>query len=675
MKNRKRYKKMNTGGSISPDVAFAVGDSIASLMSSSSERGTSMMGEDLGLALQGAKLGLTVGGPAGAAIAGTAGYVASPFIRQARDKKLKKAREDQENTIAAYEKDLKLIKDRDALSRFPTRGKQTTVQFKNGGSLNKYVNGGKLSEISSDTIEVSGNSHSNGGVTLDSIGVELEGGETIANTSSEPFVFSEELGFAKKHKKIANMKKKLEDKKQDKLTKNAIDRLNSREEKLMVEQETLKSLLGLQNNKNKKQLGGLIDNENSIYNLSNKEFQEFNLGSDPMTIDPVEGRKEELPSFDTINKMKSLEESFNVDSPAFQLAQRGESFNTPQELQQGLSKYRINPDEFSSYLDSRFGKGTTGTKGYGEGDIRNIGPKNLEAFNRLKDEISNTAPKQELKVDNTIESTIPESLGEITTGNLQDNLKQISQDQKAVVTDKEVESLKSNKQLDNNSLMSLLGNTGRFIDNVGARNRIREAENEVIPSELLVDPISLDRVDFSGQIAEADRQRSLLDRRITQSLADSNVAAKVRAGNLATTISQKNQILDKENRLNTEISNREASVNKNIESSNVKTKLRNELRELGARDDIRREKQANLSNIASDIVSLTRDSKAEDIAKRQNRLEVVLSDPRKQQYFASTYPSELEKLGFSKQEIKSMQEGKFTEDQLEAFRSRAKDKK
>jgi len=107
-----------------------------------------------------------------------------------------------------------------------------------------------LIPLSSNTAEVKGPSHENGGVQI-TPRVEVEGGETLSNN----YVFSEELGFAQKHKPIAKQIGKLEKRPQDKITQSTIDRLKQREESLKVEQENVKDILGL-NSSDKYTYGG-----------------------------------------------------------------------------------------------------------------------------------------------------------------------------------------------------------------------------------------------------------------------------------------------------------------------------------------------------------------------------------------------------------------------------------
>lgn len=123
-------------------------------------------------------------------------------------------------------------------------GDPNATYFAKGGQLplsSAYMNpvGGEFAPMSSDAVEVQGNSHEQGGVKLPAMGAELEGGETVQGD----FVFSKELGFADEHKKIAKAIGKIESKgvmSPERV--NAITRLKEREESLKLSQEYFKEM-------------------------------------------------------------------------------------------------------------------------------------------------------------------------------------------------------------------------------------------------------------------------------------------------------------------------------------------------------------------------------------------------------------------------------------------------
>ena len=87
-----------------------------------------------------------------------------------------------------------------------------------------------------------GPTHENGGVQLPQVGAEVEGNETISNG----YVFSDRLGFAQEHKKLARMQGKIEDKPATRERLNTLKLLKEKEGQLALAQEYLRKTLNLQ---------------------------------------------------------------------------------------------------------------------------------------------------------------------------------------------------------------------------------------------------------------------------------------------------------------------------------------------------------------------------------------------------------------------------------------------
>lgn len=117
-----------------------------------------------------------------------------------------------------------------------------------GGSLKaKYYDvvkatGGNLQPMSIDSAEVQGPSHEQGGVEMPQFQSELEGGESIQNN----YVFSDRLGFAKIHKKLARAIGKIEDKPATPERINSLRRMNQQVEDLKAQQEQVRQQFNLQ---------------------------------------------------------------------------------------------------------------------------------------------------------------------------------------------------------------------------------------------------------------------------------------------------------------------------------------------------------------------------------------------------------------------------------------------
>lgn len=148
-----------------------------------------------------------------------------------------------------------------------------TTYFKNGGSMQKYTDGGAMpgiigapvsygksvgsaprtplndlitsggdaKRLSSDNALIKGNSHKEGGIQIPELDTEVEGGETTLNN----YVFSKKLGFADQHLPIAKAKGIIEKKPNTPERATSMRLLADKEQRLMQSQETLKQARGL----------------------------------------------------------------------------------------------------------------------------------------------------------------------------------------------------------------------------------------------------------------------------------------------------------------------------------------------------------------------------------------------------------------------------------------------
>jgi hypothetical protein len=215
---------------ISPQDEFGVQDDFAAGASGAlSGAGT---GAAIGSLIPG--IGTAVGAAAGGVIGGISGVLSNNEAKQAKQKELNRR-----NYIRTQEDNAKL-------SIYDTTGSNNNqIYAKYGGNITKYFDGGNLKQLSDGSAEVEGASHEEGGVML-SPEVEVEGGETLQGLDqNEPFVFSEELGFAQLHKPIAKAIGKMEKKVPNTITNNSIRLLKQKEEALKMQQEEFKEQFGL----------------------------------------------------------------------------------------------------------------------------------------------------------------------------------------------------------------------------------------------------------------------------------------------------------------------------------------------------------------------------------------------------------------------------------------------
>jgi len=118
----------------------------------------------------------------------------------------------------------------------------TDPGFSNQSPFNDLISsGGNAKALSSDNSIIKGKSHADGGVVMDALNTEVEGGESTLNN----FVFSKKLGYAQQHIPIAKAKGKIEKKPRTLERANSLRRLMQREQELAQQQEAYKAQNGL----------------------------------------------------------------------------------------------------------------------------------------------------------------------------------------------------------------------------------------------------------------------------------------------------------------------------------------------------------------------------------------------------------------------------------------------
>lgn len=126
-------------------------------------------------------------------------------------------------------------------------GRPGAELYASGGFLhNRYASmhagGGELNPMSSNSVEVAGPTHEQGGVQLPQLNSEVEGGESIQGD----YVFSDRLGFAPIHKKLARAIGKIEKKPSTPDRLNALKRLHQSVENLKQQQEQVREQYNLE---------------------------------------------------------------------------------------------------------------------------------------------------------------------------------------------------------------------------------------------------------------------------------------------------------------------------------------------------------------------------------------------------------------------------------------------
>jgi len=153
---------------------------------------------------------------------------------------------------------------------------------------------------------------------------------------------------------------------------------------------------------------------------------------------------------------------------------------------------------------------------------------------------------------------------------------------------------------------------------VAANYMVNEQAKKLrLPQEKLTTPISLQRVNYDNQRAEADIQRGQLNKITNRNLTNSAVASAVMAQNLGTTIRQKNAINEFEMNINRFIGNEEVGKNKSIEQLNNRIQVDNEDRFYNRDRDYLQNKGQIATNLSSMLQKQRADRMKYDLEDRK----------------------------------------------------------
>jgi hypothetical protein len=242
---KRYYKKYFTGGDMS-SILGLVGNTANSIDPGNEYGKQSTTTNLLKGASTGAQLGTMIAPGIGTAIGAGAGLIGGFFM----DKKQKKQQQQMQFNEGLMKQQQELNRSAAVIGNNPAlvTGNPGTEFYASGGFLkNRYydkikASGGEIKSMSSDSAEVQGPSHEQGGVDLPQYQSELEGGESI----QDDYVFSDRLGFAKIHKKLAKAVGKIEQKPSTPDRLNALKNMNGRIGELKQLQEMIRQQNNLQ---------------------------------------------------------------------------------------------------------------------------------------------------------------------------------------------------------------------------------------------------------------------------------------------------------------------------------------------------------------------------------------------------------------------------------------------
>ena len=482
-----------------------------------------------------------------------------------------------------------------------TYGNGHSEYYKDGGTLSDNsmksnrlykAMGGELEPMSKESLEVKGRKHSSGGVKLPSMGVELEGGESL----HKDFVFSKELGFADKHKPIAKAIGKLEKKPQTSIVKGTLARLKEREESLKSEQEQAKQAMGIDSDLDRMINGGKLK-------------KMFGGGNTPVKVTRAE--------YDNLGSLK-----------------------------QNPAAYKAGIHDMIGYSPAVNPKGNLALQKQREYDTAVQKTNATYNMNRNLPTPTGNNVLQGTAINNTI---APTTFSNPKLNNFQD-VKQSSADaithfhndpldKSSVLQYKKTGGRLYTKMAGGGAAVgSALLNSGDYLDNVNNFFANLQRSKQTIPQEQLVNPIKPDLVNYTNQRNEVDRQVKAFNKGIDLSTSNSAIANSNKASGLASTIRMKNEVNSNESNTNNQLGNQAKYANAQIQGQNNTTTLNNQMRTLLAKDDIRRENSANVANFSSKLATQRYYRDAQKNADMQTKVDLAGADPKTLEYLNKNDP-------------------------------------
>lgn len=215
----KRKLKLSGGGNITDyltdEANFSTVGSAASTVgglvtaADAQDGKKSVAGQGAGMALSGAGIGMSIGGPMGAAIGAGAGFAYGSISTAIENKKIEEAKAKAEEEA----KRLKVETDKAYLANYPTKGYSYNSLYPGGGKVNiNDTDMNKLVPLASNVDKAIGATHEQGGIQL-SPNAEIEGQELVRQNpyNGDTEIDSRRLGTTNVTEPLSIMKGQLEE--------------------------------------------------------------------------------------------------------------------------------------------------------------------------------------------------------------------------------------------------------------------------------------------------------------------------------------------------------------------------------------------------------------------------------------------------------------------------------
>lgn len=425
---------------------------------------------------------------------------------------------------------------------------------------NKMLKDGGIIPIGDNgRAEVVGPKHEDGGVKIPELGVELEGEETLKDN----FVFSEELGFADKHKKIAKGIANAE-KDNTPLARYTKNLLEDKEQALMLEQEELKQAIGKPNELDMKsplvekfQDGGFMGAFHRRHRKINSTSVIKVKADDPLL---KINNKTAITNTGVTPKSNRVPQNVPVSNyvlpvtstPPF--TDRSKSRNTNPMASTPVEPIQINTTPANPVGTPVAKRTSRSAVAKPAAPIKiNTAPVNTTSVTSSKK--LNNLPKPNFAPKGTTE--LPSLAGSYMASN---NAKP---EVESTVTSPSVPQETQSKGI-GQTLLDGANKILPFVSNIANSFRKLPAP----PDPNLDSTVNPNYVDYSNQRAEVTRTVRGANKATDQQLASSTASQGAKAANLVQGMREMNRINESESNTNAQIANRTNEVNANIKSNN-----------------------------------------------------------------------------------------------------------
>ena len=165
-----------------------------------------------------------------------------------------------------------------------------------------------------------------------------------------------------------------------------------------------------------------------------------------------------------------------------------------------------------------------------------------------------------------------------------------------------------------------------YIDNAANFAINRKRAGMAIPTRGQVNPINLVEPNLDAEKAAMDDAFAAMSKGINTSSGGRPIGELLKQNAFANLLRAKSNLAGTEAKLKADVQGRETITNLGLEREAVNAKLADDLRKLGASDDLLRETSANAANLTEDVTTQSKDKKANNLVRDQQIFDIATHD-------------------------------------------------